>query len=603
MRFSPLPLIACAGALGLGALASLDAVPEPLEWGPGPVHLLPFGLMDEVRDPAYQVPMQVQAYHEGQGGVHLLALEVFGPGGQEVDRLDLQGERLEGDDGLLKGFHQMLERLNPDISHRHRQRLFLPLKDRPKLSPEQEGDLLQQVLKESERLRRQGGQQISNLKFSVDLNRLFPMDALPGDSVPLEIVLHYEDAQGQSQSVRYRHAVRLLPPFLGPPSGWQAGRGGGFWATGDLHVHNCRDQALLGCPNCAAESFNVTGAYTNADLKPQYQSLGFSFFSTTTHSYCINNDTEFQLIASEASSLDDPQFQVVLGTELTCRETGPQSGADINDAVCLLGGNFFTGINHMGGHFLQTRKPGGQEGFLDNCDSPLYDQSVNVSEVNAEGGFTIANHPGGDTISFNSVSWFRGLESGQAHGTEIWNGGQFNANFDHKKWWVDRLLEGKFTYPYSGSDTHDAAYNFGAVHTWVEGALSDQSLRDALKSGRHYLSNGPFLSGRLFDNGGRSLEMGQYVIVAASSVPPNYPVSYEVSYNIGTDTADIYVFRGTVGDASEVEVQVFQGLTGSGTVTAVTTVPTNGSSWYRAELSGAGGSLAAYTSPSFVVLQ
>jgi len=602
LLFFPLALLAGLVNPSLDAEATTQPPVGKVE-----MHLLPFSMMENIRETGFVVPMQLQAYNAGLGAASLVRLEAWSVHGQLLDSVALKGERLLGDEGELFRIHHMLERMNPELSHRHTDRLFIPLEDREVLLPDAEAQLLSDTIEAVAVFKKGGVMQMRNLTFEVNLAELFPVNAEPGDEAVIDIRLHYLDGKGQPASLAYTHAIQLLPAYLPPPEEWQArfgmGRSTPAWYAGDLHVHNCRDQAAGGCPSCAAESFNLTGSYSNAQLKPQFQALGFGFFSTTTHSYCINNDTEFQEVVTESTQLDEATFRVLCGTELTNREKGPQQGSDINDTLCTLGGNWGRGIAHMGGHGITTRKPGGQQGFMDNCDAPIMPQDENVRKVNQEGGFTIANHPGGDTLSFNSVDRFQGMEMNMTVGTEVWNHDVSSGFITqiHRNWWIERMLEGKITYPFSGSDTHDEAVDFGATHVLVDGALTDAKLIASMKQGRHYLSNGPFLSNTLYDNGGRSLDMGGIIQVAASRIPQNYPVHLDSFYNLGNDVATVRVYRGVVGDNDETILAEYQNVTGSGVLTTNDTVQRNGTSWYRTEMEVGWGN-AAYTSPCIIFL-
>ncbi|MCH2112588.1 MAG: hypothetical protein MK213_06985, partial [Planctomycetes bacterium] len=378
--------------------------------------------------------------------------------------------------------------------------------------------------------------------------------------------------------------------------------------AGDLHVHNCRDQAISGCPDCNAESFNISGAFHNSDLKPQYQALGMDWFSTTTHSYCVNNDTEFNAIAAEAAALDDASFAVLCGTELTTLESGPQSGSDIFDTICFLNGNFDgRGTAHMGGHGITSRKKGGDDGYLDNCDDPIFNHKRNIEDVNAEGGFTIANHPGGGGVwggglNFNSIARFQGMEKNKAVGSEVWNGTGWNGSPEHKSWWIARLLEGKITWPFSGSDTHDSAVDFGATHVYLEGPLNDANLIAAMRAGKHYVSNGPFLVVNVFDANGNRVDVGGAVLVQKHRVPNNYPITVEVPYNVGASTGSVKIYSGRIGDSAETLIHEEAQVTGSGTLQIPTPLSNTATSWYRAEFSSSADRKSALTSLIVIAL-
>jgi hypothetical protein len=173
----------------------------------------------------------------------------------------------------------------------------------------------------------------------------------------------------------------------------------------------------------------------------------------------------------------------------------------------------------------------------------------------------------------------------------------------HKEWWINRLLEGKITYPYSGSDTHDEAVEFGATLTYINGALTDQNVLNGLKSGNSYISNGPYLSNNLSDNGGRELEMGDIFVTRKANVPANYPVSVDSYYNLGSDVATLRVYRGAVGASAEELLAEYTNVTGQGLLQTATTIPKTGPSWYRTELEVNGAPRAAYATPCYIYLR
>ncbi|RMH05318.1 MAG: hypothetical protein D6702_00585 [Planctomycetota bacterium] len=602
MRSLPLLLLAPA-ALALGFVSRhAPAGPAQPPLADGRVQLLPFGLMDQVRRPQGLVPMQVQVYNPGDGAAFLERLRVLEPSGRLLTEVDLRGERLPGDGGEVAELYLKQELIDPQLSHRHKQRLFVPLDQRPELLPENEARLFMEIVQGVQRLKQTGAPQLRNVGFELDLAALFA-GARPGDEAAVDLVLDYRRADGSRASSTLTHAVELLPPYLEPPAEWYAacglGRGAGAWYAGDLHVHNCRDEAVNGCPSCAAESVNITGSFTNADLKPQFQALGMDFYSTTTHSYCIQNPTEFDLVKTEADTLDDATFVLICGTEVSGRETGPQWGSDSADTLCYLG--FGDPVHHMGAHAITSRKYGGKDGFLDFCDDPKRSQWDNVAAIKAEGGFAVANHPNG-MWGFNSVAGFRGWNHGYTFGTEVWNGDTMTPNAPHVWWWKQRMLEGEFTYPLSGSDTHDAAMDFGALHVWVEGAYNEPALLAGIRSGRAYLSNGPFVDLQLRDGHGRSALGGARVFVQASKVPPGYPVDVEVFYNVA-QASTVRVWRGAVGDPDETLLQEFTGVTGGGSFIVPATVEPTASAWYRAEIEQADGRAGAWSMPVYIILK
>jgi hypothetical protein len=135
----------------------------------------------------------------------------------------------------------------------------------------------------------------------------------------------------------------------------------------------------------------------------------------------------------------------------------------------------------------------------------------------------------------------------------------------------------------------------------VSGALTPNSLNNALKSGMNYLSNGPFLDIRISDNGGRGLGMGEVLTVSASVVPANYPITVSVPYNVDTNGSTIDIYRGVVG-VGEVLVSSTPGLTGQGTLQVPDTLPQS-TCWYRAEVRNTILTESALTTPVFVYMQ
>lgn len=603
MRLSLILSFGCA-ATAAGLLAGKVQLPATRSTPPaaGEVRLLPFGLMDGVRRADVTVPMKVQLYNGTQTAIRPTSFRVRTVDGFLLAEQRLDGAPLAGDGGDYLDLQRRMEEVDPALTHRYRRRFFLPLEQRPVLDPATEAQWAQEIAVGIRDFFDQPEPPVRSLRFELDLARTFPTAAEAGDSVVVDLTLFYDAGAAGADSVTLTHEIVLLPPYLPPPPGAAELLGGGSWVRGDLHVHNCRDEASGGCPDCAAESFNTADAFSNADLKTQFLALGMDFFSNTTHSYCINSDAEFQAMRSETLALDEPGFVVLCGTELSGRETGTQTGSDSANALCFLGGG--SNAHHMGAHNILTRKPGGGDGFLDFCDDPLFDLGSNTAAVNSEGGFCVANHPASDYWAFNSTDVLTGIEADGLYGVEIWNGteGTGTAQSVHRSWWIDRLLDGRVLYPFSGSDTHDAAFDFGAVHTLLSGPLTDDAVADALRSGKSYLSNGPFLGLIVRDNRGRTLEMGGIASVLASRIPPGYPLTVKVLYDAGAGPATLRVYRGTVG-VSETLLQQFSGVSGSGAVSVPTTLPSSADSWYRAELVYDDATQAAYTTPGFVRLR
>ena len=597
MKISSTLLILLSLFCGLIVSQYGQANPNRSHLGESEVIIYPYGLMDSVRNTNLSVPMQVQLYNAGKNAIQLEKLVVTTPERQDLSVVPLDSAELIGDDGFVLDLYYDLESIEPDISHRHTKRQYIPLENYEPLGPEGEAMTIRRVVDNVRQLQESGAPQLLNVRFELDLHQLFGPNSEPGDVAPLIIIAYWHDG-AKMNSTLIEHHISKLNSFMPPPEQGRMMGSGGTWVAGDLHVHNCRDEAIGGCDSCAAESFNITGAFTNADLKTQFQSLGMEFFSSTTHSYCINSNSEFNAVLSESAQLSDGSFVMLPSTEISGAELGPQSGSDTADLLCALGFGDHD-VHHMGGHNLARRRPGGNSDFLAFCDNPMSGQRNNVDTVNAEGGFTLVNHPNSGAWAFNSVAELRGQERNGTWGVEVWNGSEGANSWQNyqRDWWLSRLNEGKVLYPYSGSDTHDTAVNFGATHTYVPGSLTPQSITDALKEGRSYLSNGPFLElGIETVNGARSLSMGGKAIVP--NIPRNIQININVDYNCST-SSQITIYRGVVGGG---ETVIFSqtGYQGGGTLQIQDTVPTQ-SFWYRAEVHNVQYTLSALTTPVYVI--
>jgi len=367
---------------------------------------------------------------------------------------------------------------------------------------------------------------------------------------------------------------------------------------GDMHVHSCHGESIGACApstNCTAESFQVTGSFSFAELRTQYAAIGTSWYTATDHSYCINDDAEHQAIISECASSSDSSFLCLPHLELSSDEEGPQTGSDLADILCL----GLTAANHMGAHGITSRIEGGEDGFLGFCDGLFSDVlnpfSQNIATINAQGGFAIANHPTGGTFGWESYADTVGQESGGLHGVEIWNGATQVGQSGPVGRWVEWLLDGRLLYGYSGSDTHSQAIPYGANCVLFYGEpFSSDNLTDLLRAGRLYISDGPVLIGDVVI-GGQPLSMG-----TVQTLPPNAPqtqVSARAHYNFGSTTGTITIFHGRVGDAGETVLAQSSSLSGEGVFEVPHSLELSTRTWYRVYAETSGGT--AYGNPVF----
>jgi hypothetical protein len=513
------------------------------------------------------------------------------------------GHRLPGDPRFARA-NSLIERLPSAERHGKERRAFAAADEAPLA-----GDAALAAQSEIEALVQAMGRDYAAglpepflaLAFPLATDQVFAPEDPPGTRRTLVFTLDYPrapagGAAGPLETLTLeRELVRGRAP-LSPPAALKE-LGFALFA-GDLHVHSCHGEALGACApstNCAAETFQTSGSFSYAELKSQYQALGLSWFSATDHSYCINSDSEYDLIAGECAALTDAAFVALPDTELSSDEVGPQIGSDVGDLACL----GTTEANHMGAHGISTRKPGGSDGLLGFCDGLFSDAlapfTANIAAVRAEGGYAIANHPAdGSSFGWNSYAATQGLEAGGLHGVEIWNGATQTGQGGQVGRWVDWLLDGRILYAYSGSDTHDAAFAFGANHVLLEEPLSATALEKALKAGRSFVSSEHVLVLEIL-HAGAVLPMGTLEALAPGTSAS--ALTLRVHYNFGADSASITIFRGRVGDAAESVSFASGPLSGEGLLEVSATLDPSSRTWYRAYSEGAGET--AYTNPVF----
>jgi len=494
---------------------------------------------------------------------------------------------------------EWIERLPPELTHRHGPRAFAPA-DAPEYPAARWSDRITAVRKRladlRSRYRLPGAERpFVSHDFWLPLDQLVTAsDAARTLSFELELDLRFADGPVTTwrggHELRWLGAPRPLPQALAS-SGWSV-------HAGDLHVHSCHGEATNACApsaDCAAESFQTSGSFTYAQLKSQYQALGLDWFTATDHSYCIDSDAEYAQIVTEVDALDEPGFAVLPDLEVSNDEIGPQIGSDVGDTTCL----FTTSANHLGAHGIQARIPGGDDAFLGFCDGlfgdALEDFEINVASVRAMGGFGIANHPTG-SFGWNSFDATDGLEAQELHGVEIWNGAFVSGQGGDVGQWVDWLRAGRVLYAYSGSDTHDAAFAFGANHVLLSEPLSRASLVAALAAGRSYVSNGPLLVLEV-DEGASTHAMGQVQALPAGG--PDAPVTVRAFDDFGSATGTVTLFTGTVGAPAEAVVGTSGPLSGAGTYELDTQRSGSVASWFRAYATNTGLTEVAYSNPVF----
>jgi hypothetical protein len=578
-----------------------SAVPGPaLETAQdGPI-LVPY-LTGEVRV-ALSVEAQVLIYNPAanSGPIHLEHLEarVGKDVIQEVflDR-DLPGGREYGE------IQALLERLPHEVTEHHRTHRYFAGADEPQFAGPEVLERMREVSRRVAVLREAYAndtpEPFVQPVFTIPFDQIFLPTASRGTTAEVQFVLSYRDSAGLLQAASVQKTVTWLGLAPSLPTQLHSLSQGASVHAGDLHVHSCYGEALGACGdgNCLAETLQVSGSFTYAELKSQYQAIGVDWFTATDHSYCINSSNEYQDIVNDTAALTDAAFICLPDIEISSDEAGSQSGSDLGDAICLWG----TSANHMGAHGISSRIAGGDDALFGFCDGlfsdALEDFRVNVATIRAQGGYPIVNHPDSATFAWNSRDEARGIEAGALHGVEIWNAGSQTGQGGGVASWINWLLGGRILYAYSGSDTHDDVFAFGANHAVLIGEpFTPDNLEAAVRAGQVYLSNGPALALEV-ELGGQSLFMGSLHPLPDGA--PSAPLIIRVVYNFGGATGTVTLFRGRVGDSSETVLCQSASLTGEGLFECPDTLITDRNSWYRAYLEVNGGSQAAYSNPVF----
>ena len=497
----------------------------------------------------------------------------------------------------------LVERMPEELSHRRGERRFADPRA-PQVAHAELAEAWQRIDALAARLREDYGtgqaQPFVEVHFPLALELVFYPEDPAGTVREVTLEVTWRRGLGASQRTQVGTTIRRLAPLLPAPDSLALDLGSVTLHAGDLHVHSCHGEASNACApssDCTAESFQTSGSFTYGQLKTQYQALGLDWFTGTDHSYCINDDSEYQSIVSELAVLNDATFLAPADLEVSSEEEGSQQGSDLADLLCLLGPE----QNHMGAHGISSRIPGGDDGFLGFCNGLFSDAldtfSNNVASVRAQGGFPIANHPADSSFAWNSFAALTGIEADALHGIEIWNGASQSGQGEGVDAWVRWLLAGRILYAYSGSDTHDAAFAFGANHAvFFDEPFTIPNLQDILKRGRLFLSDGHVLI-LAIDLNGSELVMGQLQSLAPAQ--PASTLNISVHYNFGTDSSTISVFRGAVGDAAESLLCTSGPLTGQGVFTCTDTLDPAARSWYRAYSESSAGAPTAYTNPIF----
>ncbi|MAE68835.1 MAG: hypothetical protein CME06_00040 [Gemmatimonadetes bacterium] len=539
---------------------------------------------------AVPVRAHVEVYY---GGAHGSSVRIERVEVRAGERVVARGESdllLAGDEGLYAEMIRLGQLVPPGESKAYSHR-FVPYNAFEAFDVEERDGMLEEL--------QLLGTRASTLTADARPMGLIPL-TLPfdrllrgglGELTDLEIRVAYTAPNGDAAIATSSRRVRRVADFPRLPLGI-GGKGElpmiaveGEWYTGDLHVHDCKDEAgfFRGCPTCQAESINWGDDNTLDVLKTQYDALGADWFTSTSHSYCLQKEEEYDRVAQNVAELNaQGGVMIFADTELTSSESGERQGCgDLYDLICLLPG----GVNHMGAHFISSWFPGGTDLGGGYCYGPIEEILDNIAAIRAGEGFAIMNHPCsnwtlGGSITSNSDAAITGIREGGLTGAEIWNGKKRSGQTGHVRWWVKHLLRGSKIHCFSGSDTHDDAFDFGWTHVYAFPDLSRESVQRSLERGMVYISNYQYLAigGRV--PGSSWVPMGGDVKFPSGIGSQDVLVG--IAYEMGDRTADVELYRGRAGDSSEVMIAQFAGVSGDGYLLASDSAPKDRDSYYRA---------------------
>ncbi len=508
------------------------------------------------------------------------------------------GTALSPDPDYLRA-NEIIELLPAELTDLHRDRRYFADPDSAPLAGPEVSVRQAEVAELLGRVRGRNAANPSRRSFiepdvPLSLDLLFAPDDPSGKTVDLVFEVDYRTERGALRTASATTRMEWLGPHRGLPA-HLVGSGKHVHA-GDLHVHSCHGEAANACSpstDCATEQFQTSGSFSYAQLKTHYESLGMDWFAATDHSFCINDTSEFQTIQSELAAISDSSFVTFADIELSSAERGAQKGDDLSNIVCAGG----QPQNHMGAHGITSRIPGGTDILFGYCNG-IDGFRSNLAAVRSQGGFSIAHHPTALSFAWNSIEATNGIEKDGLHGVEVWHGPFQSGQDGNVGRWVEWLLGGRVLYAYSGSDTHDAAYGFGANHIVLESneSFTQANVKKALMEGRVYLSNGPALLLEA-DVLGKTYDMGTLEPLRPGSTP--LPVTLRAHYDFGTDTGAVIVLGGVAGLVGEGSLGQVAGLTGAGFVEFHDLLVGPDRRWYRAYAQNDDNTETAYTNPIF----
>jgi predicted metal-dependent phosphoesterase TrpH len=275
--------------------------------------------------------------------------------------------------------------------------------------------------------------------------------------------------------------------------------GSGLCSYGDLHTHSHYSES------------HVEFGPPITVIAQMAEAYGLDFVAVTDHSYDLecriddiyrkdHDGTRWSLLDQELNCLAGQQVTVIKGEEVSVMNA---TGSVVH--LCALGVN--------------TMLPGGRDGARRNArNAKTLSISNAVEEIHRQRGLSVAAHPGARSGLLQHLFLGRGgwQDRDVQDGLDAYQAlnGAFNSQwYRAKRQWVRKLLHGLRLPLVAGNDAHgdfnryraltvpfvavgeDFLRSFANCRTGVYGRRdTPESILTAIRQGRTFVTNGPFLT-------------------------------------------------------------------------------------------------------------
>jgi hypothetical protein len=222
------------------------------------------------------------------------------------------------------------------------------------------------------------------------------------------------------------------------------------WYKGNLHAHTTRSDGKI--------------AFDEAVSRYRYG--GYDFLSVTDH-----------WVTSETQELDS--FLLLSGCEYDVSYID-KCGVDRNVTIHI------NGIGFDSAPKLIEKSAG------------LTAQGI-IDAVHREGGIAILNHPGWSRNLVSDIESLRDLEGVEIYNTLCGEYGNWNCSYGYSGFHIDQLaIKGKNLRVFAADDAHLYCGEESRSFTMVQAeTLTKEGIMDAIRKGRFYASQGPWVQTEL----------------------------------------------------------------------------------------------------------